>query len=116
MPLRSGGWRMNLDECLEELIDIMASLEEKVVKVEWPYDGVISLYSAEELNGLPAETVLCSSQGDFFLRAWDDERPWLSSNKYYSSEELFGLLLEASKNEVRLYATSTDTIVKELQK
>lgn len=34
MPLRSGGWRMNLDECLEELIDIMASLEEKVVRKE----------------------------------------------------------------------------------
>lgn len=107
---------MNLDECLEELIDIMASLEKKVVKVEWPYDGVTSLYSAEELNGLPAETVLCSSQGDFFLRTWDDERPWFSSNKYYSSEELFNLLYGASKSGVKLYATSTDTILEGLQK
>lgn len=31
-------------------------------------------------------------------------------------EELFGLLPEASKNEVRLYATSTDAILEGLQK
>lgn len=107
---------MNLDECLEELDDIVASLEGEVVKVEWPYDGVISLYSVEELNGLPDETILCSSQGDFFLRTQNNGGLWLSASRSYSSKELFGLLLGASKNGARLYATSTDVIVKGLRK
>ena len=107
---------MNLDECLEELIDIIASLEEKVVTVEWPYNGVISPYSAEELNELPDETILCSSQGDFFLRTQNNGGLWLSASRSYSSEELFNLLYGASKSGVKLYATSTDAIVIGLQK
>ena len=106
---------MNLDECLEELVDIIASLEEKVIKVKWSHNGVTSLYSAEELNGLPAETIVCSSRGDFFLRTWTDENPWFSGNRSYSSEELFSLLFKASKNGDQLYATSTNLIAEGLE-
>lgn len=66
-----------------------------------------------DLLWFPVGTPLYADN-DYFMKK--STETWLSSNKYYSSEELFNLLLEASKNEVRLYATSTDTIVKELQK
>ena len=106
---------MNLEECLEELQSITDSVTKREIKVKWS-DGVVAYYSVEDFTGLPEETVLCSSQGDFFLRTWDDEKPWFSSNKYYSSEELFNLLYRASKNRAQLYATSTDAILEGLQK
>lgn len=115
MPLRSGGRRMNLDECLEELQSITDSVTKREIKVKWS-DGVVAYYSVEDFTGFPDETVLCSSQGDFFLRTWNGEGLWLSASRSYSSEELFDLLLRASKNRARLYATSTDAILEGLQK
>jgi hypothetical protein len=105
---------MNLDECFDELLDIVASLEEKTIKIKWS-KGVTSLYSAEELGGLPVNTILCSSRGNFFLKAWGDGKVWLSSTSRYSNEELFSLLLKASCNGDKLYATSVSSILGGLQ-
>ena len=105
---------MNLDECLEELQSIMDSVTKREIKVKWN-DGVIAYYSVEDFTGFPANTVFCSSNGGFFLKAWSGE-VWLSSNSQYSDVELFNLLYEALKSGDQLYATSTDVIVKGLRK
>lgn len=105
---------MNLEECLEELQSIMDSVTRREIKVKWN-DGVVAYYSVEDFTGFPANTVFCSSNGGFFLKAWSSE-VWLSSNSQYTDEELFNLLYESSKNGSQLYATSTDVIVKGLRK
>lgn len=105
---------MNPEECLWELDNIVSSLKERTIKIKWS-DEEIFPFSAKELEGLPANTVLCSSNGGFFLKAWTGERSWLSSNLMYTSEDLFDLLYKASKNGDQLYATSTDVIVKGLR-
>lgn len=106
---------MNLAECLEELNDIVASLEMKIIKVKWS-DGVLSTYSVEDFVEFPANTVLCGSWGTLFLKAWSGEKPWFSSTSNYSNEELFDLLYKALGEEDQLYATSTSVIVKGLRK
>lgn len=106
---------MNLAECFEELNDIVSSLTLKTIKVRWS-DGGFSIYSFEEFVKLSDETVLCSSEDDFFLKVQGDQGFWFSSGRSYSSEELFDLLYRASKNGVQLYAASTDVIVKGLRK
>ena len=105
---------MNLDECLEELQSIMDSVTKREIKVKWN-DGVVAYYSVEDFTGFPANTVFCSSNGGFFLKTWSGE-VWLSSNSQYTDVELFNLLYEASKNGDKLYATSTDVIVKGMRK
>lgn len=106
---------MNLAECLEELNDIVSSLEMKTIKVKWS-DGVLSTYSVENFVELPANTVLCTSWGTLFLKAWSGEKVWLSSTSNYSDNELFGLLYKALGEEDQLYASSTDVIVKGMRK
>ena len=106
---------MNLEECLEELDNIVESLEKKTIKVKWT-DGVISTYSVENFVELPANTVLCSSWGSFFLKAWRGEKVWLSPTSNYSNEELFDLLYKALDEGDRLYASSTDLIAEGLRK
>lgn len=114
MPLRSGGRRMNLDECLEELQSITDSVTKREIKVKWN-DGVVAYYTIEDFTEFPANTVFCNSNGGFFLKAWSGEKSWLSSTSHYSDGELFNLLFEALKNGDQLYATSTDVIVKGLR-
>lgn len=105
---------MSLEECLEELQSIMDSVTKREIKVKWN-DGVVAYYSVEDFTGFPANTVFCSSNDGFFLKAWRGE-VWLSSNSQYSNVELFNLLYEASKSGDQLYATSTDVIVKGMRK
>ena len=106
---------MNLEECLEELDNIVESLKEKTIKVKWT-DGVISTYSVENFVELPANTVLCSSWETLFLKAWSGEKVWLSSTSNYSNGELFDLLYKALDEGDQLYASSTELIAEGLRK
>ena len=106
---------MNLDECLRELQSIVDSVIGREIKVKWS-DGVVGYYTIEDFTGFPANTVLCSSNGGFFLKAWAEEEVWLSSNSMYSDRDLFDLLYKASSNGGQLYATSTSVITEGLQR
>nr|DAQ92898.1 MAG TPA: hypothetical protein [Caudoviricetes sp.] len=106
---------MNLKECFEELNDIVSSLTLKTIKVKWS-NGGFSTYPLEEFVKLPDETVLCSSEDDFFLKVQGDQGVWLSSGRNYSSEELFNLLYRTLEGGIQLYASSTELIAEGLRK
>lgn len=106
---------MNLNECLQELQSIVDSVIEREIKVKWN-DGVVGYYTIEDFVEFPANTVLCSSNGGFFLKAWAGEKVWVSSNSQYTNKELFDLLYEVSIDGDQLYASSTSVITEGLRR